>query len=68
MDKHNHHCIHRHTRLVTAVVVAIFLLLGAGEYYLYRQIMYLNRMVSEGLMQIKDEVKQPPSPTIGLPK
>jgi len=54
MDKHNN-CLYYHTKLVTAVVVAVFLLLGAGEFYLYRQIMYLNRMVSEGFMQIKTE-------------
>ena len=53
--EHNHHCLHHHMKLVTTVVVTVFLLLGAGEYYLYRQIMYLNRMVSEGFMQIKTE-------------
>ncbi len=68
MDKHNHHCIHHHTKLVTAVVVTVFLLLGAGEYYLYRQIMYINRMVSEGFMQIKTEGRQSPPPIMVLPK
>lgn len=50
--------LHKHTRAVTAVVVVVFLLLAAGEYYLYRQIMHVNRMVSEGLSQVKEEVKQ----------
>lgn len=60
--------LHKHTRLVTTVVVVIFLFLAAGEYYLFRKIMYLNLIMSEGIMQIKEEIKQSnitPSP---LPK
>lgn len=52
--------LHEHTRMITTIVVAVFLLLAAGEYYLYRQIMYLNRMVSEGFMQMKTEQRQQP--------
>lgn len=50
--------LHKHTRAVVFVVVVVFLLLASGEYYLYRQIMHVNRMVSEGLSQVKEEVKQ----------
>lgn len=51
------HYFHKHTRLVTLVVVTAFLVLAAGEYYLYRKLMVLNRMVSEGFMQVKDEMR-----------
>lgn len=55
--------IRRHTMTVTLVVVLSFLLLGLGEYFLYRKVMVVNQMVSEGLMQIKEEVKAPtPTP------
>ena len=54
--------IQKHTMTVTFVVVLGFLLLGVGEYYLYRKVMFVNKMVSEGLMQIKESVN-PPSPT-----
>ncbi len=50
--------LHKHTKMITTIVVVVFLLLAAGEYYLYRQIMYLNRMVSEGFMQLKTEQNQ----------
>lgn len=46
--------IQRHTIQMTILIVAGFVLLGAGQYYLYRQQMHLNNMVSEGLMQIKE--------------
>lgn len=62
--------IRRHTMTVTLVVVLGFLLLGLGEYYLYRKVMFVNQMVSEGLMQIKEEVKTPtstPLPTTVTP-
>ncbi len=49
--------IHEHTRLVTTVVVVVFLLLAAGELYLYRQIQHLNKMTAEGMMQVKEELK-----------
>lgn len=52
-----------HTMRVTVLVVAAFLLLAAGEYYLYRQTMQLKSMVSEGLMQLKEAGKENPEPT-----
>ncbi len=46
--------VRKHTFLLTVVVVVAFLLLAFGEYFLYRKIMLVNRMVSEGFMQIKE--------------
>lgn len=46
--------VRKHTFLVTVVVVVAFLFLAFGEYLLYRKIMLVNRMVSEGFMQIKE--------------
>lgn len=60
--------IKHHTMRITMIVVLGFLLLGLGEYFLYRKVMYVNQMVSEGLMQIKETVKTPtPTNTILLP-
>jgi len=58
--------IRHHTMRITMIVILGFLLLGIGEYYLYRKVMFVNQMVSEGLMQIKESVN-PPTPTIVLP-
>lgn len=70
--------IKKHTLTVTMLIILSFILLAAGEYYLYRKIMYVNSMVSEGFMQIKEglnnETKLPqvivptPTPTIKLVK
>ena len=49
--------IRKHTFSVIVVVVTAFLLLAFGEYFLYRKTQELNRMVSEGMMQIKEEVR-----------
>ncbi|MBI4009275.1 hypothetical protein HY357_03510 [Candidatus Roizmanbacteria bacterium] len=46
--------IHKHTVLITLVVVGAFLALAFGEYILYRKIMLVNQMVSEGFMQMKE--------------
>ncbi|MBI4225638.1 hypothetical protein HY612_00830 [Candidatus Roizmanbacteria bacterium] len=48
--------IRKHTFLLTVIVVVAFLLLAFGEYFLYRKTQELNKMVSEGLMQIKEEL------------
>ena len=44
--------IKKHTAVVTMSILVAFLLLAAGEYYLYRQVTHLSQMVSEGLFQI----------------
>jgi len=43
-----------HMMTMMIVVLSSFLLLFLGEFFLYRKIMYLNRIISEGLMQIKE--------------
>ena len=57
MNKDISQYVHRHTLLVTTFILAGFLLLATGEYYLYRKVAYVSRMVSEGLMQIKEANK-----------
>lgn len=49
--------IKTHTLLIMTLVVGIFMILASGEYILYRRIMQLNRMVSEGLFQLKETKK-----------
>ncbi len=48
------HYVHRHTFLVSAFILAVFILLASGEYYLFRKVNYVSKMVSEGMMQIKE--------------
>lgn len=54
MEKDVVNYIRKHTFLVTVVVVVVFMLLAFGEYFLYRKIMLVNQMVSEGFMQVKE--------------
>ena len=49
--------IRKHTFSVTVLITIAFLLLAFGEYFLYRKTKELNRMISEGVMQIKEEVR-----------
>ena len=46
-----------HMMTMMIVVLVGFLILFIGEFVLYRKIMYLNKMVSEGLIQIKETSK-----------
>lgn len=61
-----------HTVLITFLIILSFVALFAGECYLYRNQMKLNRMISEGFMQVKESAKslEKPieSPTIKLLK
>ncbi len=68
--------IKKHTQAITTLILVAFLLLAAGEYYLYRQVTHLNQMVSEGLFQINTNLNKKemnttinvsPSPTKVLP-
>lgn len=54
MEKDVVNYVHKHTFLVTMVVVVAFVLLAFGEFFLYRKVMLVNKMVSEGFMQIKE--------------
>jgi len=70
MDKMIFSYIKTHTVLVLTVVVGVFLLLAGGEFILYRRMMQLNKMVSEGFMQVKEsrgmpEIK-PVDPTLKM--
>lgn len=47
--------IKHHTLMIAFIITMAFAILYAGEIYLYRQTVYLNKMISEGLMQIKEE-------------
>ncbi len=44
----------RYVKKLIVVVLVAFALLAAGEYYLYRQQLHINKMVSEGLIQLKE--------------
>ncbi len=46
--------IKTHTMLIMTLVVGIFMILAGGEYILYRRVMQLNNMLSEGLIQLKE--------------
>jgi hypothetical protein len=68
MENNLSHSVHRHTIVVTFTIILGFLLLALGEFYLYRNQMKLNRMVSEGLMQIKESRRNEEiGPTFNLP-
>ena len=58
--------IQHHTLLLTSAVLVVFVLLAAGEYFLYRQILHVNSMVSEGFMQIK-EMQNDTNPAESVP-
>ena len=64
------HYIRRHTMTVTMIVVLVFLALAGGEYLLYRNQMVLNKMISEGFMQLKELQVVLPNTSTGsaLPK
>jgi len=56
----------KHTWIVMKLIVVAFLLLAVGEFYLYRQVVHLNSMVSEGVLQIKEQIREgqvTPTPT-----
>ncbi len=46
--------IKKNLTMVISIMVVGFVLLVLGEFYLYRQQMYLNKMISEGFMQLKE--------------
>ena len=62
------HHLKEHTRFLTMAIIIAILILAAGEYYLFRKEMALNKMVSEGIFQLKEGMKSnnaTPTPTIG---
>jgi len=50
------------------VVLTGFLVLFLGEFMLYRKIMYINKIVSEGFMQMKEATKPGLVPSIVIKK
>lgn len=55
--------IKHHTFFLACIVTVAFVVLFAGQIYLFRQNMALNKMLSEGLMQIKEIKNDQPTPT-----
>ncbi|OGK25289.1 hypothetical protein A3A46_03745 [Candidatus Roizmanbacteria bacterium RIFCSPLOWO2_01_FULL_37_13] len=60
MEKDVANYIRKHTFSVMVVIITAFLLLAFGEFFLYRKTQELNKMISEGMMQIKEELKTQP--------
>lgn len=59
--------LHKHTSMIVSFIILAFVLLAAGEVMLYRNEMKLNAMISEGLIQLKEEKRQnvtPPTPVV----
>jgi len=51
-----HHHLHHHTKKIALLILIAILILAAGEYYLYRQQVHIKNMVSEGLIQLKEQI------------
>ena len=68
MEKNIRHYLKHHTLVITFIVFSAIIVLAAGEFVLYRKIISVNKMVSEGFMQIKEAAKTNPVPTIALKK
>ncbi len=62
MDKVIFSYIRTHTVLILTMLMSAFLLLAVGEFVLYRNVMKLNEMLSEGLIQIKESRQVVPTP------
>ena len=54
MDKVIFSYIRTHTMLILTMATTAFLVLAIGEIILYRNVIKLNEMLSEGLIQIKE--------------
>jgi len=54
---------HKHHKKLKLIVILVFILLALGEVLLYRRTLELNKMVSEGLMQLKEAQKTPQTTT-----
>ena len=68
MEKNIYRYLKHHTMTITFIIFSAIAILAAGEYVLYRKIMLVNKMVSEGFMQIKEAAKNRLSPTIFMKK
>ena len=54
MEKNIYRYLKHHTMTITFIIFSAIAILATGEYVLYRKIMVVNKMVAEGLMQIKE--------------
>jgi hypothetical protein len=54
MNEHFSSYLRKHTLFIVVVGLFAFLALAVGEYALLRSQLYLNKMLSEGIMQIKE--------------
>lgn len=68
MEKNICHYLKHHTLIITFIVFSAIVILATGEYFLYRKIMLVNKMVSEGLMQIKEVNQMKPTPEMRILK
>lgn len=68
MEQKINRYIKGHMMTMMIVILISFILLFLGEFFLFRKIMYLNQIVSEGFMQIKEAAKSSPLPTIFMKK
>lgn len=50
MDKY----VRDHAKQVVIIITVAFLLLATGEFIIYKKVMRINEMLSEGLMQMKE--------------
>jgi hypothetical protein len=66
MERQISRYIRSHMMTIVIVVLSSFLLLFLGEFFLYRKVMYLNQILSEGFMQIKEASIANPSPTTDM--
>ena len=66
MDKAIFSYIRTHTLLILTMATAAFLVLAIGEIILYRNVMKINEMLSEGLIQIKESREVTPPSSINV--
>lgn len=64
MDKIIFSYIRTHTLLILTMTATAFFVLAVGEFLLYRNVMKLNEMLSEGLIQIKESKQINPTPSL----
>ena len=68
MEEKINRYIKGHMMTMMIAILCSFLVLFLGEFLLYRKIMSVNKIVSEGFMQIKEADKTIPTPTIAFKK
>jgi len=54
MEQKINRYVKSHMMTIMIIILISFLLLFLGEFFLFRKIMLLNQILSEGFMQIKE--------------